>query len=55
MKDLCFLTYGIVGLGIMGGSIAKAIQQNVLNCSQSFLEFCSRIQRNFFFDSAYSI
>jgi len=31
MKNLKTLTYGIVGLGIMGGSIAKAIRQNILN------------------------
>ena len=31
MQDLFSLTYGIVGLGIMGGSIAKAIRQNVLS------------------------
>ncbi|MBR6060443.1 MAG: hypothetical protein IKP67_00085 [Spirochaetales bacterium] len=55
MKDLCFLTYGIVGLGIMGGSIAKAIQQNVLNRSQNFLEFCSRIQWDSFLGSTYSV
>ena len=30
MKALNELTYGIVGLGIMGGSIAKAIRQNIL-------------------------
>ena len=27
------LTYGIVGLGIMGGSLAKAIRENVLSIS----------------------
>lgn len=31
MKNLRDLTYGIVGLGIMGGSIAKAIRQNILS------------------------
>ena len=31
MKALNELTYGIVGLGIMGGSIAKAIRQNILS------------------------
>ena len=31
MKKLEELNYGIVGLGIMGGSIAKAIRQNILN------------------------
>ena len=35
MQDLCSLTYGIVGLGIMGGSIAKAIRQNILNRSEA--------------------
>ncbi len=30
MRSLKDLTYGIVGLGIMGGSIAKAIRQNIL-------------------------
>ncbi len=30
MKNLKDLTYGIVGLGIMGGSIAKAIRENIL-------------------------
>lgn len=33
MKNLKDLTYGIVGLGIMGGSIAKAIRQNILSQS----------------------
>ncbi len=33
MKNLKDLNYGIVGLGIMGGSIAKAIRQNILNRS----------------------
>jgi prephenate dehydrogenase len=31
MSDLEQLTYGIVGLGIMGGSIAKSIRTNVLD------------------------
>lgn len=31
MRNLKDLTYGIVGLGIMGGSIAKAIRQNILS------------------------
>lgn len=31
MKELKDMTYGIVGLGIMGGSIAKAIRANVLD------------------------
>lgn len=31
MKNLKNLTYGIVGLGIMGGSLAKAIRQNILS------------------------
>ncbi|MBP5706074.1 MAG: prephenate dehydrogenase/arogenate dehydrogenase family protein, partial [Spirochaetales bacterium] len=35
MQDLCSLTYGIVGLGIMGGSIAKAIRQNLRNRSEA--------------------
>ena len=30
MKNLKDLTYGIVGLGIMGGSIAKAIRERIL-------------------------
>ncbi len=30
MKDLNKCNYGIVGLGIMGGSIAKAIRENIL-------------------------
>ncbi len=33
MGNLKDLTYGIVGLGIMGGSIAKAIRQNILSQS----------------------
>ena len=35
MKNLKDLTYGIVGLGIMGGSIAKAIRQNILNQTEA--------------------
>lgn len=31
MTELKHLTYGIVGLGIMGGSIAKAVRSNVLD------------------------
>ncbi|MCQ2575600.1 MAG: prephenate dehydrogenase [Treponema sp.] len=31
MKNLKDLNYGIVGLGIMGGSIAKAVRQNILS------------------------
>lgn len=31
MTELKQLTYGIVGLGIMGGSIAKAVRENVLD------------------------
>lgn len=31
MKQLKHLTYGVVGLGIMGGSFAKSIQQNILS------------------------
>ncbi len=34
MKNLSNLTYGIIGLGLMGGSIGKAIRENVL-CSPS--------------------
>lgn len=33
MKQLKDLTYGIVGLGIMGGSLAKSIRANVLSMS----------------------
>lgn len=33
MKELQNLTYGIIGLGIMGGSIAKSIRANVLSMS----------------------
>lgn len=33
MKNLKDLTYGIVGMGIMGGSIAKSIRSNVLSCA----------------------
>ncbi len=35
MKNLSNLTYGIVGLGLMGGSLGKAIRQNVLAVSSS--------------------
>lgn len=35
MKKLSELTYGIVGLGLMGGSIAKSIRQNILCTSES--------------------
>jgi prephenate dehydrogenase len=35
MKNLKDLTYGIVGLGIMGGSIAKAVRQNILSQSEA--------------------
>ncbi len=31
MKNLKDLTYGIVGMGIMGGSIAKAVRNNILS------------------------
>lgn len=33
--DLKNLTYGIVGLGIMGGSIAKSIRRNILSMNGS--------------------
>lgn len=44
MKNLKELTYGIVGLGIMGGSIAKAIRQNILsqNGSTGKILACNR-------------
>jgi prephenate dehydrogenase len=44
MKALNELTYGIVGLGIMGGSIAKAIRQNILwqNGSKGQILACNR-------------
>ncbi|WP_027728179.1 prephenate dehydrogenase [Treponema sp. C6A8] len=44
MKNLNTLTYGIVGLGIMGGSIAKAIRQNILwqNGSKGQILACNR-------------
>ena len=44
MKALNTLTYGIVGLGIMGGSIAKAIRQNILsqNGSKGKILACNR-------------
>lgn len=35
MMELKNLTYGVVGLGIMGGSIAKAIRANVLDMAES--------------------
>lgn len=35
MKKLCDLNYGIVGLGIMGGSFAKSIRNNILNDSNA--------------------
>lgn len=35
MKNLNTLTYGIVGLGIMGGSFAKSIRENILNTSSA--------------------
>ncbi|MBO4320457.1 MAG: prephenate dehydrogenase [Treponema sp.] len=35
MRRLDELTYGIVGLGIMGGSFAKSIRQNILSRSSS--------------------
>ena len=31
MKELEHFTYGIVGMGLMGGSLAKAIRANVLS------------------------
>lgn len=34
MRDLKDLVYGIVGLGIMGGSLAKAIRRNVLDVAE---------------------
>lgn len=44
MKALKELNYGIVGLGIMGGSIAKAIRQNILsqNNSSGKIYVCNR-------------
>lgn len=44
MKALKDLTYGIVGLGIMGGSFAKAIRRNVLsrNGSAGKIYACNR-------------
>jgi len=44
MKNLKELNYGIVGLGIMGGSIAKAIRQNILsqNGSTGKIFACNR-------------
>lgn len=35
MKKLNELTYGIVGLGLMGGSIAKSIRENILSSGGS--------------------
>lgn len=35
MKRLTDLTYGIIGLGIMGGSLAKAIRLNILSRTNS--------------------
>ena len=35
MKNLKDLNYGIIGLGIMGGSIAKAIRQHILSQIES--------------------
>ncbi len=35
MKNLKDLTYGIVGMGIMGGSIAKSIRANVLSRAEA--------------------
>lgn len=35
MKKLNELTYGIVGLGLMGGSFAKSIRENILSASES--------------------
>ena len=34
--ELKHLTYGIVGLGIMGGSFAKAIRQNIMSQARIF-------------------
>ena len=44
MKNLKNLNYGIVGLGIMGGSIAKAIRQNILsqNGAKGKILICNR-------------
>ena len=44
MKNLKELNYGIVGLGIMGGSIAKAVRQNILsqNGATGKLYACNR-------------
>ena len=44
MRKLKDLNYGIVGLGIMGGSIAKAIRQNILsqNGSSGKIYACNR-------------
>ena len=35
MNNLRDAVYGIVGLGIMGGSVAKAIRSNVLDMPDS--------------------
>ena len=35
MKNLSDLTYGIVGFGLMGGSLGKAIRENVLSVSSA--------------------
>ncbi|MCR4953845.1 MAG: prephenate dehydrogenase [Treponema sp.] len=44
MKNLKDLNYGIVGLGIMGGSIAKAVRQNILsqNGAKGKIFVCNR-------------
>lgn len=42
MRSLGGLTYGIVGLGIMGGSLAKAIRRNVLGGGAGRLLVCNR-------------
>ena len=44
MRNLKDLTYGIVGLGIMGGSIAKALRQNILsqNGAKGKIYVCNR-------------
>lgn len=35
MKELCDFVYGIVGLGLMGGSLGKAIREQVLSAPQA--------------------
>ncbi len=35
MKKLCDMTYGIVGMGLMGGSLAKAIRERVLGLASA--------------------